>query len=98
MLIESVIGVKEWLAKINRLNKALAIVIILALATIGFYFLGLPGIFLGVLVAVGMIDEFFGKKLAKEQKIRQVFCSQCGTMQDWAEDKLCEVCRSPLRR
>jgi hypothetical protein len=98
MLAESATGIKEWLTKSNRLNKTLAVIIILILASIGFYFLGIPGAFLGVLIAVGMIDEFFGKKSTKEHKIRQVFCSQCGAKQDWAEDKLCEICRSPLRR
>ena len=98
MLAESAIGVKEWLTKSNRLNRTLTVIVILALASVGFYFLGIPGAFLGVLLAVGMIDEIFGRRRTKEHKRQQVFCPQCGAKQDWAEDKLCEICRSPLRR
>lgn len=96
ILAETVIGVQEWLAQSNPLNRTLMVIVVFILASVGFYFLGILGAFLGILLAVGMIDEIFGGKTAKKHARRQVFCSQCGIKQEWIENKLCEICKSPL--
>ena len=96
MLAKTVIGVQEWLAKRSGFNKVVTIIVIVVLASIGFYFLGILGAVFGILLAVGMIDELLEKKNPNEHKKRYVFCSQCGAKQKWAEDKSCEICGSLL--
>ena len=76
----------------------LTIVVAIIFVFIGSYFLGLIGDFLGVIVGGVIMEEFVRNRPGKPIAKKQVFCSQCGLQQNWEENKLCERCKSQLRR
>lgn len=102
ILIAVATGIVSRLAKKKGLNPVLSgmgtVVVTLVCGFIGTYFLGVAGDFLGLFVGGVIVEEVVRNMPAKPNVKKQVFCPQCGLKQDWDEGKLCEQCKSPLRK
>ena len=102
ILAEAIEGTRSWLADTKRRMplwfRTLTIAMVLVCAFTGYYFLGFLGTVVGILVAVGMMDEMGDWLFPKATVRRKVYCPQCGLEQEWAEAKQCERCWSPLRK
>ena len=102
ILIGVATGIVARLAKSKGYNPILfgtgTVVLTLVCAFVGAYFLGIIGDLLGVFVGGVAVEEVVRNMPAKRTQKHQVFCPQCGLKQEWEENKLCEQCRSALRR
>ena len=99
LLIAIPTGIVARLAK-NKgydpvLFGGLTAMIALVCASVGAYFLGFIGDIIGIILGGFLMEEIVRNMPGKPV---QVFCSQCGLRQDWDENKLCEHCKSPLRK
>jgi hypothetical protein len=70
----------------------------IAFAFAGTYLFGFVGDLLGIFLGGVLVEEVVRNMPAKQPVKRQVYCSQCGFQQDWAEAKLCEKCGLPLHK
>jgi hypothetical protein len=73
----------------------LTVLMSLAFGFIGLYFLPILGELIGFVLG-GIVMEEIVRNMPGKQKRRQVYCSQCGLKQDWAENRTCRNCQASL--